>query len=82
MESMMAFRTGNLDVAIKPDRLNSGNNSDKFHVIITNMAGQSILINGEEVDKLEFTIVGNWEINDFIHDVAVHDHFLLGEDND
>ena len=78
----MAFRTGNLDVAIKPDRLNSGNNSDKFQVIITNMAGQPILVNGEEVDKLEFTIVGNWEINDFIHDVAAHDHFLLGEDND
>jgi len=78
----MAFSTSNIDVAITPDRSNDGNNSDKFYVTITNMAGQSLLVNGQEVDKLEFTIVGNWEINDFVHDVAAHDHFLLGEDSD
>jgi len=50
----MAFSTGNLDVAIKPDRSNDGDNSDKFYVTITNMAGQSLLVNGQEVDKLEF----------------------------
>ena len=77
-----AFSTGNIDVAIKPDRSNDGNNSDKFYVTIKNSAGQSMLLNGEEVDKIKFVIVGNWEINDFVHDVAAHDHLLLGGSDD
>ena len=77
-----AYSTNNLDVAITPNRFNDGDNSDKFHVTITNMSGQSLLVNGQEVDKLEFTIVGNWEINDFVHDVAAHDHLLLGGSDD
>lgn len=77
-----AFSTGNIDVAIKPDRFNDGNNSDKFYVTIKNSAGQSMMLNGEEVDKIEFVIVGNWEINDFVHDVAAHDHLLLGGSDD
>ena len=44
---------------------NTNNNSDKYTFTITTNGGQSMIIDNKEVDKLEFTIVGNLEIQAF-----------------
>ena len=44
---------------------NTNNNSDKYTFTIAAIGGQSMIVDNKEVDKLEFTIVGNLEIQAF-----------------
>ena len=45
---------------------NTNNNSDKYTFTITTNGGQSMIVDNKEVDKLEFKIVGNLEIQALI----------------
>ena len=43
----------------------TGNNGDKYKFTISTHAGQPFSLNGEEVDRLSLTVVGNWELAGF-----------------
>lgn len=43
----------------------TGDNGDKYEFTVSAGGGQPCLLNGEEVDRFSFTIVGNWELAGF-----------------
>ena len=49
---------------IETDSGNFGNNSDTFHVTIE--TEQEMIVDGKNTNKLEFDIVGNWELTDLL----------------
>ena len=58
-----------LDVQIRTSRADSGDNSDKFEVTIST-DNQTMLVDGEEVEKVVFTIVGPVEFAEFINEIG------------
>lgn len=53
-------------LSIEPHQGNDGNNSDSYDVRLTFAAGQSFLVQNKEVTDIEFTVVGNWEIDSML----------------
>jgi hypothetical protein len=53
-------------LTIEPHQNNNGNNSDSYDMKLTFAAGQSFLVNDKEVTTIEFTVVGNWEIDSML----------------
>lgn len=53
-------------LTIEPHQNNDGNNSDSYDVKLTFAAGQSFLVNDKEVTTIEFTVVGNWEMDSML----------------
>ena len=53
-------------LTIEPHQNNNGNNSDSYDMKLTVAAGQSFLVNDKEVTTIEFTVVGNWEIDSML----------------
>jgi len=55
-----------IDVEFDPPETEHANNSDEYKFKITTPAGQSCMVDGKEVDKIEFTIVGPIEFSCFV----------------
>jgi hypothetical protein len=53
-------------LTIEPHQSNNGNNSDSYDVKLTFAAGQTFLVNDKEVTTIEFTVVGNWEMDSML----------------
>jgi hypothetical protein len=53
-------------LTIEPHQNNNGNNSDSYDMKLTFAAGQSFLVNDKEVTTIEFTVVGNWEMDSML----------------
>lgn len=53
-------------LTIEPHQGNDGNNSDSYDVRLTFAAGQNFLVDNKEVTTIEFTVVGNWEIDSML----------------
>jgi hypothetical protein len=52
----------------QPDSIE--NNSDRYTIKLTTPGGQPFLVNGRETDTVEFTIVGNCELGDFLSAIS------------
>jgi len=55
-----------IDVEFNPPEIEYGNNSDEYKFKITTPGGQSCIVDGKEVDKIEFIIVGPIEFSCFV----------------
>ena len=53
-------------LTIEPHQGNDGNNSDSYDVRLNFAAGQSFLVDNKAVTAIEFTVVGNWEIDSML----------------
>lgn len=60
----------NLGVSLSYNTLNLGDNSSNFTFTITS-EGQPVLVNGVEQAKVELTVVGGWELNDFLEAMRI-----------
>ena len=53
-------------VRVVENNMNQGDNQDRFTVIIITDQQNMIAEHGRETRRIEFTITGEWEINDFV----------------
>ena len=61
---------GFIDVAFDDSAGDTGNNGDTYTFTIA-AEGQPCLLNGEQVEKFSFSIVGNFELNEFFEAIRL-----------